>query len=70
MYELRDLADSGELAENDGKFKTHAPQNGTVADARFYKEGDRSGSEELILGAPPQHGQFKGIMMTREVIVK
>lgn len=70
MYELRDMGDSGELAQGRNDVGSSAAKGYNVAGATFYKEGERSGSEEMILGSQQQNGNMKGIMMTREVIVK
>ncbi|CAM1508822.1 Fc.00g025610.m01.CDS01 [Cosmosporella sp. VM-42] len=76
-FELRDLGDSEEaIQQQDKAFDRVGGKGHSSAAATFYKaggsEGERSGSEEMILGPgqSPPNNSFKGIMMTREVIVK
>jgi hypothetical protein len=71
-YELRDLdEEQRERQENrtGGAAGYGRGKNDTTV--TFYKsnsEGERSGSEEMILGSP--RSNFKGIVRTTEVIVK
>lgn len=72
-YELQDLDD--DLGDNRARrqhFEGATASGGrghTDTSATFYKtDGERSGSEEMILGDHPN--AQKGIMMTTEVIVK
>lgn len=83
QYELQDLRNSDDEAKQSSEevdFGGLGKKGHSSATATFYKgsesEGDRSGSEEMILGArqgqqgPPAAPNHGGIMRTTEVIVK
>ncbi|KAF7548326.1 hypothetical protein G7046_g8713 [Stylonectria norvegica] len=77
VFSMQELGDSDEAIPEQGGGKDFNGETGmgqSSAAATFYKNGssDRSGSEERILGPgqTPPNGDFKGIMMTREVIVQ
>jgi hypothetical protein len=71
-YELRSMAvDSDEEKRISDENSRNGNMMGRTSANAFYmpNEEDRAGSQEMILRSLQKHGEIKGIVMTKEVMV-